>query len=156
VQRTGRPPLPQRNGHAEREPRHAERVDTPPEPPRPVELHTVAPEINHPAPTDGDTRAQAQQQPRSPGMVPGRPSLPQRRRQQNLVPQLREDTPPAWPKPSAGESEHNREETPEQARSRLAAFQAGTRRGRDEPLSGDRVNGNDSAGSARNGQHRSE
>jgi signal transduction histidine kinase len=164
VQRTGRPPLPQRNGHAEpepsrplnSEPRHAERDETPPEPPRPLELRTVAPEINHPAPTDGDTRAQAQQQPRSAGMAPGRPALPQRRRQQNLVPQLREDTPPAWPKPSAGESEHNREETPEQARSRLAAFQAGTRRGRDEPLSGETVNGNDSVGSARNGQHRSE
>jgi hypothetical protein len=89
-------------------------------------------------------------------MAPGRPPLPQRRRQQNLVPQLREDTPPAWPQQSVGEAEHNREETPEQARSRLAAFQAGTRRGRDEPLPGETVNGNDSVGSARNGQHRGE
>ncbi|WP_459713949.1 sensor histidine kinase [Actinophytocola sp. KF-1] len=158
----GRPPLPKRNGHAEhessqpvrREPRHAERDGAEPERPRPVELRKVAPEINRPAPTDGDTRAQAQ--PQAQGMAPGRPPLPQRRRQQNLVPQLREDTPPAWPQQSVGEAEHNREETPEQARSRLAAFQAGTRRGRDEPVPGETVNGNDSVGSARNGQHRGE
>ncbi|MFI7674982.1 nitrate- and nitrite sensing domain-containing protein [Actinophytocola sp. NPDC049390] len=163
---TGRPPLPKRNAHTEhessqpvqREPRHVERNGAVSDRPRPVELRKVAPEINRPAPRDGDTRAQAQ--PQAPdvvqGMAPGRPPLPQRRRQQNLVPQLREDTPPAWPQQSAGETEHNREETPEQARSRLAAFQAGTRRGRDEPLPGEMTNGNDSVGSARNGQHRGE
>ncbi len=153
----GRPPLPQRNGHPEHKPgqappRESRRADQP----QPVELREVAPEIARPAPRDGDTRAQAPAKPQAAGMAPGRPPLPQRRRQQNLVPQLREDTPPAWPQQSAGEQEHNREETPEQARSRLAAFQAGTRRGRDEPLPGETVNGNDSVGSARNGQHRGE
>jgi hypothetical protein len=63
-------------------------------------------------------------QPRQPE-APGRPPLPQRRRQQNLVPQLMEDRP-------AIEREESRLETPEQARSRLSAFQQGTRRARDE------------------------
>jgi HAMP domain-containing protein len=160
-----RPPLPKRGAHADhepsqalqREPRHAERNGEPPvEPPRPVELRQVAPEIARPAPTDGDTRAQAQPQPQAAAMGPGRPPLPQRRRQQNLAPQLREDTPPAWPAQQEPEAEHNREETPEQVRSRLSAFQAGTRRGRDEPVPGETLNGNDSVGSTRNGQHRSE
>ncbi|WP_184811555.1 nitrate- and nitrite sensing domain-containing protein [Actinophytocola algeriensis] len=160
-----RPPLPKRGARADhepsqalqREPRHAERNGEPrPEPPKPVELRKVAPEINQPAPTDGDTRAQANPQPQTAGMAPGRPPLPQRRRQQNLAPQLREDTPPAWPAQQEPEAEHNREETPDQARSRLSAFQAGTRRGRDEPVPGEMLNGNDSVGSTRNGQHRSE
>ncbi|MEV6828913.1 nitrate- and nitrite sensing domain-containing protein [Amycolatopsis sp. NPDC051102] len=64
------------------------------------------------------------QQPRRPE-APGRPPLPQRRRQQNLVPQLREDKP-------AQEREEVRLDSPEVARSRLSAFQQGTRRARDE------------------------
>ncbi|MGB3442284.1 MAG: nitrate- and nitrite sensing domain-containing protein [Actinophytocola sp.] len=163
-----KPPLPQRNGHAEhepshalhREPRHAERNGERNGetylPPRPVELHQVAPEINRPAPRDADTRAQAQSQPETAGMAPGRPELPQRRRQQNLAPQLHEDTSPSWSRSPDAETEHDREETPDQARSRLAAFQSGTRRGRDEPMPGQPLNGNDHVGSTRNGQHRSE
>jgi hypothetical protein len=53
--------------------------------------------------------------------------LPQRRRQQNLAPQLREDPVAAWPE------ETDREQSPDQARSRLSAFQRGTRQGREEP-----------------------
>ena len=68
------------------------------------------------------------QQPRRPE-APGRPPLPQRRRQQNLVPQLRED------KPAAQEREEVRLDSPEAARSRLSAFQQGTRRARDEEFS---------------------
>jgi len=59
--------------------------------------------------------------------APGRPPLPQRRRQQNLVPQLmteRTERPVERELPGAG--------TPEQARSRLSAFQQGTRRARDQ------------------------
>ncbi|MEU4246305.1 nitrate- and nitrite sensing domain-containing protein [Amycolatopsis sp. NPDC026612] len=63
-------------------------------------------------------------QPRRPE-APGRPPLPQRRRQQSLVPQLREDKP-------AQEREEVRLDSPEAARSRLSAFQQGTRRARDE------------------------
>ncbi|MGK4595220.1 histidine kinase, partial [Amycolatopsis sp. w19] len=64
-------------------------------------------------------------QTRRPGPeAPGRPPLPQRRRQANLVPQLLEDRP-------AAQREEVREDTPELARNRLAAFQQGTRRGRD-------------------------
>jgi signal transduction histidine kinase len=61
-------------------------------------------------------------------IAPGRPPLPQRRRQQNLAPQLRDETPTAWP-----QAEPTREDTPEQARSRLGAFQRGTRMAREEP-----------------------
>jgi len=81
--------------------------------------------------------------------APGRPPLPQRRRQQNLAPQLRDESPVAWP-------EHNREDSPDQARSRIASFQAGSRRGREEPALDEQLNGDDSLGSTRNGQHRSE
>ncbi|WP_318306256.1 sensor histidine kinase [Amycolatopsis solani] len=63
------------------------------------------------------------QQPRRPE-APGRPPLPQRRRQQSLVPQLREDKP-------VQEREEVRLDSPEAARSRLSAFQQGTRRARD-------------------------
>ncbi|MGW3958368.1 sensor histidine kinase [Amycolatopsis sp. NPDC005003] len=68
------------------------------------------------------------QQPRRPE-APGRPPLPQRRRQQSLVPQLRED------KPATAEREEVRLDSPEVARSRLSAFQQGTRRARDEDFS---------------------
>jgi signal transduction histidine kinase len=92
-----------------------------------------------------------------PAQPAGRPELPQRRRQQNLAPQLREEPPTAWPQPQDS-PEHNREDSPEQARSRLASFQAGTRRGRHAQMSDEtlNLNGNDSVGSARNGQHRGE
>jgi signal transduction histidine kinase len=66
-------------------------------------------------------------QPRRPE-PPGRPPLPQRRRQQNLVPPLMEDRP-------AIDREESWLETPEQARSRLSAFQQGTRRARDQEFS---------------------
>jgi signal transduction histidine kinase len=68
------------------------------------------------------------QQPRG-SEAPGRPALPQRRKQQNLVPQLMEDRPSL-------DREDARTETPEQARSRLSAFQQGTRRARDEEPGG--------------------
>lgn len=149
------PPLPRRQPrHAEQPtPRHAEHA-------RPADQRNVPPEIDRPAPREADTRQQPSQPPPAAQMAPGRPPLPQRRRQQNLAPQLRDETAtttPAWPQAVAATgSEHNREDSPEQARSRLAAFQAGTRRGRDEPVPGESSNGNDSVGSARNGQHRSE
>ncbi|MFD9890093.1 nitrate- and nitrite sensing domain-containing protein [Amycolatopsis sp. NPDC059027] len=65
------------------------------------------------------------QQPQRPA-APGRPPLPQRRRQQNLVPQLRED------RAARQEREETRQDTPELARDRLAAFQQGTRRAREQ------------------------
>jgi hypothetical protein len=95
--------------------------------------------------------AQQQAQEFAPQVVAGRPPLPQRRRQQNLAPQLREEPAPAWPQ-SQSASEHGREANPEQARSRLAAFQAGSRRGRHAQESEETSNGR----SAGNGQHRSE
>jgi hypothetical protein len=137
-----RPQLPRRQGS----PRHAEAE-------RPVPLDSGMPELHQPAPLDADTR----QEPQVAQVAPGRPPLPQRRRQQNLAPQLRDEPPAettvAWPEQKP---EQNREDSPEQARSRLAAFQAGTRRGRDEPPPGEQLNGNDSVGSAHNGQHSGE
>ncbi|SFP01339.1 Signal transduction histidine kinase [Amycolatopsis arida] len=58
-------------------------------------------------------------------MAPGRPPLPRRRRQQNLVPQLREDD------PTAEQTDVPMSDSPEQARHRLAAFQRGTRQARE-------------------------
>jgi hypothetical protein len=64
-------------------------------------------------------------QPRGPE-APGRPPLPQRRKQQNLVPQLLGDRPSL-----ERERDDARSESPEQARNRLSAFQQGTRRARE-------------------------
>ncbi|SFB64531.1 Signal transduction histidine kinase [Amycolatopsis marina] len=73
--------------------------------------------------------AQPTQPPRP--VSPGRPPLPQRRRQQNLVPQLMDNG-------KETEAEQTRDDSPEQARNRLAAFQQGTRRAREqEPGSND-------------------
>ncbi|HEV7650060.1 MAG TPA: nitrate- and nitrite sensing domain-containing protein [Actinophytocola sp.] len=77
-----------------------------------------------------------------------RPPLPKRRRQQNLAPQLHEE--PAATRPE----ETFREETPDQARSRLSAFQRGTRQGREAPAPVH--DGDNTTGSVRNGQHRVE
>jgi signal transduction histidine kinase len=119
---------------------------TPPEPVQPAAQEPVGP-----APVDEDTRQQPAQQPEQFAQAQSRPPLPQRRRQQNLAPQLREEPAPAWPQ-SHAEPEHNREDSPEQARSRLAAFQAGTRRGRHAQVSEETLNGR----STGNGQHRGE
>ena len=84
-------------------------------------------------------------------LAPDRPPLPQRRRQQNLAPQLREDPTTGWPE------EHARDDSPDETRSRLAAFQQGTRRGREEPAVGETGSeGDNTMGSVGNGQHRSE
>lgn len=84
--------------------------------------------------TEGWSRHEArpQQAAQAPRPVsPGRPPLPQRRRQQNLVPQLMDGA-------AATEAEQTRDDSPEQARNRLAAFQQGTRRAREqEPGSND-------------------
>ncbi|MEU8205398.1 nitrate- and nitrite sensing domain-containing protein [Streptosporangium sp. NPDC049046] len=72
------------------------------------------------------TRQTAAQAPKGPG------GLPRRIRQANLAPQLRQETEstgPAEPEPSA---EPNEERSPEEARALFSAFQAGSRRGREE------------------------
>jgi signal transduction histidine kinase len=165
-----KPLLPRRRPEPAEPPRPAEPVRSvePDEPTRAAEPAQLAelgqPELTRPAPLDADTRQHPPVQPPQAAQMaaPGRPELPQRRRQQNLAPQLKEEPEPSWP-PSQASPEHNREESPEQARSRLSAFQAGTRRGRheqvpEEPVNGHNGNGNgnNSVGSARNGQHRSE
>jgi nitrate/nitrite sensing protein/histidine kinase/DNA gyrase B/HSP90-like ATPase len=58
------------------------------------------------------------------GFAADQPPLPRRRRQHNLAPQLRAETDDEWADPAA--------DSPEQARDRLAAFQRGTRRARDD------------------------
>jgi signal transduction histidine kinase len=90
-------------------------------------------------------------QPRPAAGQHDRPPLPQRRRQQNLAPQLRAEPVTTWPEElSTGES-------PDQARSRFSAFQRGTRRAREEPALGETTSdGDNTLGSVGNGQHRSE
>lgn len=78
-----------------------------------------------------DTRSAHRQQAQ---LSPDRPQLPRRRRQQNLAPQLRADQPgmfeeaPVNPAPT---------DDPDQARSRLSAFQQGTRRAREQDPAAD-------------------
>jgi signal transduction histidine kinase len=159
--RRPRSPEQQRSEPRPEPPQQQEPQPEPERPEPPVEPPVVeqappppplTPELAKPAPLDADTRqfppAQPPQQPQF-AQATGRPPLPQRRRQQNLAPQLREE--PSWPQ-APQNSEHNREETPDQARSRLTAFQAGTRRGRHEQVSEETLNGR----STGNGQHRSE
>ncbi|HEX2133097.1 MAG TPA: nitrate- and nitrite sensing domain-containing protein [Actinophytocola sp.] len=116
-------------------------------PQRPVE------ETPPPAPPTSTARPRSTPQPTpQPAAQPaGRPPLPQRRRQQNLAPQLRDEPAPAWPEPE----EEAVEDGPDAARSRLSAFVQGTRRGREEPAAGN-GNGENTVGSVRNGQHRAE
>lgn len=117
-------------------------------PQRPVE---ETPEPEPPTPTP---RPQPSTPAASAGAPAGRPPLPQRRRQQNLVPQLREDPAPTWPE---RESEHPVEDSPDAARSRLSAFVQGTRKGREEPAFEEpKGNGEDTVRRVRNGQHRAE
>ncbi|HVV14769.1 nitrate- and nitrite sensing domain-containing protein [Amycolatopsis sp.] len=59
-------------------------------------------------------------------MSPDRPALPRRRRQQSMAPQLRTSETPLVAEAVAPSAD------PDQARSRLSAFQAGTRRARDK------------------------
>ncbi|MBK1784276.1 sensor histidine kinase [Prauserella cavernicola] len=96
------------------------------------------PQRQRPAPErQQESRPPQEAGPQQPGgsMSPSRPPLPRRRRQQNLVPQLME-TGPTIEQPEVAT------DSPEQARSRLSAFQRGTRQarehdtGRDDP-SGD-------------------
>ncbi|MGW5718103.1 sensor histidine kinase [Amycolatopsis sp. NPDC003865] len=96
------------------------RTSRPARPARPAAQQPVWPP-SEPRPAMPEGRPQQPHRPEA----PGRPPLPQRRRQQNLVPQLREDRP-------AQEREEVRLDSPEAARSRLSAFQQGTRRARDE------------------------
>ncbi|GAA4532483.1 sensor histidine kinase [Amycolatopsis samaneae] len=111
---TAAPPLPSRTRRQVRQdPAH-----TPPPPAWP-------PQEAHPAP---EARPQQPERP----AAPGRPPLPQRRRQQNLVPQLRED------RAVRQGREEVRQDTPELARTRLAAFQQGTRRARAQEPAGAR------------------
>ncbi|ANN15639.1 histidine kinase [Amycolatopsis orientalis] len=125
------PPSPEQPGSAlpPRPPR-VPRPETPrPEPirPEPARAEARPQPVQPPAWPPAETRPQDSRAPqtRRPGPeAPGRPPLPQRRRQANLVPQLMEDRP-------AAQQEEIREDTPELARNRLAAFQQGTRRARD-------------------------
>ncbi|MEC3978381.1 sensor histidine kinase [Amycolatopsis sp. H20-H5] len=100
----------------------------PPRPPRPEPIRPQQPAAQlPPAWPPQDTRQPQGGHPQQPSRpeAPGRPALPQRRRQQSLVPQLREDRP-------AAPTQEIRPDTPELARNRLSAFQQGTRRGREQ------------------------
>lgn len=110
--------------------RPVDETEEPPAPTPPARPRSPAPVSSAPAPA-----------------AAGRPPLPQRRRQQNLAPQLREEPVTAWPEVVA------EKDSPDAARSRLSAFVQGTRRGRAEPGNG---NGENTVGSVRNGQHRAE
>jgi signal transduction histidine kinase len=92
--------------------------------------------------------------PRRPSGPPDRPALPKRRRQENLMPQLRAE-PVGWADDDTRAD--TPDNSPDEARSRLSAFQRGTRRGRAEPAVDETESGgHNTFGSGRDGQHRSE
>ncbi|GAA3821983.1 MULTISPECIES: sensor histidine kinase [Amycolatopsis] len=79
-----------------------------------------------------DTRPPQSRPPQHAGPIsPDRPPLPRRRRQQNLAPQLRKDEETTT---FSAATDHSTvpSDSPEQARSRLSAFQQGTRRAREQ------------------------
>jgi len=89
-----------------------------PQPPRP-------PQDNRPQDTRPPQDARPPQPAAGTGPMSGdRPPLPRRRRQQNLAPQLMTS------EPVTNEPAESFDEDPDQARSRLSAFQQGTRRAR--------------------------
>ncbi|EHR48763.1 HAMP domain-containing protein,histidine kinase [Saccharomonospora marina XMU15] len=116
-------PYPPRSRQPEsRQPEPGQQQPRPrdPRPPEPTPPHPAPP---HPAP------------PQQGGSMPaGRPPLPRRRRQQNLAPQLQDEAPNIEHAEPASES-------PEQARSRLAAFQRGTRQARQQEPGRDDIRG---------------
>ncbi|MER7115083.1 sensor histidine kinase [Saccharomonospora azurea] len=95
--------------------------------------HQARPAPERPAqPGGADTRPPAAPSAPPPLDGEGRPPLPRRRRQQNLAPQLRDDTTTlgAVGGDEAAGGGDDYDPAPEQARSRLSAFQQGTRRAR--------------------------
>ncbi|WP_051362908.1 sensor histidine kinase [Amycolatopsis thermoflava] len=145
------PEPPSTNGHREEPPA---RVDlfranvpaAPPEPPpAPQQQHHAPPQrpqVPLRAPLDSrppldtrmpiDTRPPQARPPQHAGPIsPDRPPLPRRRRQQNLAPQLRKDEETTT---FSAATDHSTvpSDSPEQARSRLSAFQQGTRRAREQ------------------------
>lgn len=119
-----------------------------PEPSTPTPRHQ-SPEPQPPRPQPPERAA-----PTGAHAAGGRPPLPQRRRQQNLAPQLREDPAPTWPE---REVEQSVEDSPDAVRDRLSAFVQGTRKGRHEPAFEEpNGNGEDTVRRVRNGQHRAE
>ncbi len=109
---------PQREPMPPQQPQQPPQHSQPPRPPR----QNRPPADNRPH----DTRS-----PQPPGpLSPDRPQLPRRRRQQNLAPQLRsEETPAGYP---PADTTMEPRDDPDQARSRLASFQQGTRRARSQ------------------------
>jgi len=103
-------------------PQHAQQRRTPPPAPsRPSDTRVPV-----------DTRP-PQSRPPQPGAAisPDRPPLPRRRKQQNLAPQLRKEEQTATFS-AASEPGPGVADSPEHARSRLSAFQQGTRRAREQ------------------------
>lgn len=116
-----RPELPRRGAAAHR-------ADEPAGPPtdvvRPAGTHEARRPSPEPRAPEGRSPDARPPQPGGP-MAPGRPPLPRRRKQENLVPQLKETA-------AATDEEDVVTDSPEQARSRLAAFQRGTRQAREQ------------------------
>ncbi|WAL63295.1 nitrate- and nitrite sensing domain-containing protein [Amycolatopsis cynarae] len=140
------PSLPQRRTQADaprtEAPRRGTLSGTAPDGPAPAEPasrndmfqpaarhgHTPQARPQHSRPPQHETRAGENRAPQPGGpMSPDRPPLPHRRRQQNLAPQLLANE-------ASTEAAEVPVEDPNQARSRLSAFQSGTRRAREQDL----------------------
>ncbi|WP_435155212.1 sensor histidine kinase [Amycolatopsis sacchari] len=104
--------------------RPAREQQPPAQPQREPQHQARSPQPSRPSQDTRTSRDTRSSQPPGP-LSPDRPQLPRRRRQQNLAPQLRTDE-VTYEEPTSYEPR----EDPDQARSRLASFQQGTRRAR--------------------------
>ncbi|WP_192810093.1 sensor histidine kinase [Actinomadura rudentiformis] len=97
----------------------------------------VPPESVMPPPSAPGERPELPARRKAPGDSAGaRPALPQRVRQANLAPQLRRDTTSTGELVLPAPVEPRTERSPEELRSMMSSIQAGTRRGRAEPVEG--------------------
>lgn len=115
---------PQRRPPRERPP---EPPTEPPTEPTPVQPTAAADALPKRRPRSAPDNAVE----RTGGSAAGAPSLPKRRRQANLAPQLRTQDHEVGPAAAEGAPDASTNRSPEEIRRTLSAFQSGTRRGRE-------------------------
>ncbi len=124
--------------HIPRLPRELPRAVRPPSGPRPRHETRPAPDLPFRQSESGGRHSSAVPSRGSGALNEDRPPLPRRRRQQNLAPQLKESTTSTdLTGIGTGGDDDEYTTTPEQARSRLSAFQQGTRRARQHHIGSD-------------------
>nr|WP_106180846.1 nitrate- and nitrite sensing domain-containing protein [Prauserella shujinwangii] len=133
----GRPPLPTRNGRSGERRQQVDMFRPAPQEDWPTQEPQASPPVaeHRPPPPSRDVRPPRQGGPPAQqgngqqgngALSSGRPPLPRRRRQENLAAPLRDDA------PVTEQTDIMMADDPDQARQRLAAFQRGTHRAREQ------------------------